>query len=109
TLTFDSTPTSASSNPVTSGGVYTALASKMDTTSLSGYALLNSPTFTGVPLTTTPSTADNSTKIASTAYVQSNLGNYLTTSSASSTYQSQSAMSSYALINNQCDADFFNF
>ena len=31
TLTFDSAPTSASTNPVTSGGVYTALASKQNT------------------------------------------------------------------------------
>lgn len=30
-LTFDSTPTSASTNPVTSGGVYTALGNKQDT------------------------------------------------------------------------------
>lgn len=32
TLTFDSTPTSASTNPVTSGGVFTALADKTDLT-----------------------------------------------------------------------------
>ena len=31
TLTFDSAPTSGSTNPVTSGGVYTALAGKQDT------------------------------------------------------------------------------
>ena len=30
TLTFDTTPTSASTNPVTSGGVYTALGNKVD-------------------------------------------------------------------------------
>jgi hypothetical protein len=39
-LTFDSTPTSSSTNPVTSGGVFTALALK---------APLASPTFTGTP------------------------------------------------------------
>lgn len=33
-LTFDNTPTSGSTNPVTSGGVYTALDGKVDTTSL---------------------------------------------------------------------------
>jgi hypothetical protein len=33
-------------------------------------APLASPTFTGTPLSVTPSTADNSTKIATTAYVQ---------------------------------------
>lgn len=32
TLTFDSTPTSSSTNPVTSGGVFTALATKLPTT-----------------------------------------------------------------------------
>lgn len=31
TLTFDTTPTSASTNPVTSGGIYTALSGKQDT------------------------------------------------------------------------------
>src|SRR5271166_1626204 len=35
-----------------------------------GFAPLASPTFTGVQISTTPSTADNSTKIATTAYVQ---------------------------------------
>lgn len=39
TLTFDSAPTSASTNPVTSGGVYTALAAKLDSsTAESTYA-----------------------------------------------------------------------
>ena len=37
TLTFDSAPTENSTNPVTSGGVYTALASKADSSSLSSY------------------------------------------------------------------------
>ena len=36
-------------------------------------ASLASPTFTGVPLTTTPASNDSSTKIASTAYVQGEL------------------------------------
>ena len=31
TLTFDTTPTASSTNPVTSGGIYTALAAKLDT------------------------------------------------------------------------------
>src|SRR5271166_3862640 len=44
-----------------------------------GFAPLASPTFTGVPLSTTPSTADNSTKIATTAYVQAQ--GYMTGSS----------------------------
>lgn len=39
TLTFDSSPTSASTNPVTSGGVYTALSAKLDSsTAESTYA-----------------------------------------------------------------------
>ncbi|MEG2348111.1 MAG: hypothetical protein RSB67_00495 [Clostridia bacterium] len=37
------------------------------------YAPLASPSFTGAPLSTTPVSTDNSTKIATTAYVQSNL------------------------------------
>jgi hypothetical protein len=45
TLTFDNAPTSESTNPVTSGGVYTALAGKVDKTSVgvaSGVAELDS-------------------------------------------------------------------
>lgn len=60
TLTFDSTPTSNSTNPVTSGGVYTAL---------SDMATLASPAFTGTPTSTTPTAGDDSTKIATTAFV----------------------------------------
>ena len=38
TLTFDTTPTQSSTNPVTSGGVYTALGTKQDdVTTLTGY------------------------------------------------------------------------
>ena len=37
------------------------------------FAPLASPTFTGNPITTTQLTTDNSTRIASTAYVKSNL------------------------------------
>jgi hypothetical protein len=47
-------------------------------------APLLSPQFTGIPLSVTPNTSDNSTKIATTAYVKSQ--NYLTTTSAASTY-----------------------
>jgi hypothetical protein len=39
--------------------------------SLSGYAPLDSPHFTGVPTAPTPASNDNSNKIATTAYVQS--------------------------------------
>jgi hypothetical protein len=41
-----------------------------------GAAPLASPVFTGAPLSTTPVTADNTTKIATTAYVQANLASY---------------------------------
>jgi hypothetical protein len=37
-------------------------------------APLNSPVFTGTPTSTTPLTSDNSTRIATTAYVKSNIG-----------------------------------
>lgn len=49
--------------------------------SLSAYAPLASPTLTGTPLAPTPATADNTTKIATTAYVQSNLASYATLAS----------------------------
>ena len=35
--------------------------------------MFTSPTFTGTPISTTPSSNDNSTKIATTAYVQTEL------------------------------------
>ena len=60
TLTFDESPTSGSSNPVTSGGIYTALAAK---------AALASPTFTGTPKAPTASSGTNTTQIATTAFV----------------------------------------
>ena len=41
TLTFDSTPTSGSTNPVTSGGVSTALAAKADSAELGSIATAN--------------------------------------------------------------------
>lgn len=40
------------------------------------YAPLASPAFTGTPTVPTPSTADSSTRAASTAYVQANLASY---------------------------------
>ena len=45
-----------------------------------GGALLNSPAFTGVPTSTTPSTGDNTTKIATTAFVQASLSSGAVTS-----------------------------
>ena len=43
---------------------------------LSDYATLASPALTGTPTAPTPNTTDNSTKVATTAYVKNNLGNY---------------------------------
>jgi len=48
-------------------------------TDLTPYALKDSPTFIGTPTAPTPSTSDNSTKIATTAYVQAQLFPDLTT------------------------------
>ena len=45
-----------------------------------------SPTFTGTVTIPTPAANDNTTKAASTAYVQTELGDYLTTATATSTY-----------------------
>ena len=61
-LTFDSTPTANSTNPVTSGGVKTALDLKAD---------LASPEFSGVPTAPTAADGTNTTQIATTAFVQS--------------------------------------
>ena len=64
-LIFDSTPTSGSYNPVYSKGIYSALAVK---------APLASPALTGTPTAPTPTSGDDSTKIATTAFVQTALG-----------------------------------
>ena len=47
-------------------------------TALANYALLASPTFTGSPQAPTQATTDNTTNIATTAYVKANLSNYST-------------------------------
>ena len=49
--------------------------------SISGFATLASPTFTGDPRSVTPSTSDNDTSIATTAYVKANLTSYATLAS----------------------------
>ena len=54
--------------------------------SVANIATKASPTFTGTVTVPTPSANDNSTKAASTAYVQTELVDYLTTSTAASTY-----------------------
>ena len=57
---LDATPTSGSNNAPSSGGVYAQLALK---------APLASPALTGTPTAPTASPGDNSTKLATTAYV----------------------------------------
>ena len=57
----DTTPTSGSSNVVTSGGVYTGL---------SGKAPLASPALTGTPTAPTATAGTNTTQIATTAFVK---------------------------------------
>jgi hypothetical protein len=71
TLTFDSAPTQNSTNPVSSGGLYTTLA---------GYLLIATATSTYATIASLANYVTN-TSLTST------LGSYLTTASASSTYQ----------------------
>ena len=59
---------------------------EVTTQSITSKANLASPTFTGTVTVPTPSANDNTTKAASTAYVQTELGDYLTTATATSTY-----------------------
>jgi len=44
--------------------------------SLTGYAPLNSPTFTGIPAAPTASTGTNTTQLATTAFVQQELSGF---------------------------------
>lgn len=59
------------SNAAVQSGQITAIqnAGYLTSTNLVPYALLNSPALTGTPTATTPSTSDNSTKIATTEFV----------------------------------------
>ena len=67
-LTFDSTPRANSSNPVTSSGIKAAIdAVVIDN---NGLAPINSPAFTGAPTAPTPASGDNTTRISTTAFVQ---------------------------------------
>lgn len=60
------------------------------------YAPLDSPALIGTPTAPTPATANNSTQLATTAYVQHNLASYVPTSSLSSYLTIASAASTYA-------------
>tara|TARA_B100001250_G_scaffold305825_2_gene267752 strand:+ start:6420 stop:7649 length:1230 start_codon:yes stop_codon:yes gene_type:complete len=53
---------------------------------ISNLATKANPTFTGTVTVPTAAANDNTTKAASTAYVQTELGDYLTTATATSTY-----------------------
>jgi len=61
-------------------GVVIAVSGDYTVAMVTGAASLVSPTFTGTPLSTTPLTSDNSTRIATTAYVQAQ--GYLTAASS---------------------------
>lgn len=82
-------PTAA--NPFTTVSYVTGLGYLTSATAAATYAPLASPTFTGTPnlptgtIAITQSTADNSTKLATTAFVK-NQG-YITSSTAAATYQ----------------------
>ena len=54
-------------------GAVVAQSGDYSVSQVTGAAPLASPTFTGTPASVTPSTSDNTTKIATTAYVQANL------------------------------------
>lgn len=63
-LPIDDAPTSNSKNLLTSGAIYTALQNA---------GSLNSPAFTGTPTAPTPPEGNNSTRLATTAFVQNAL------------------------------------
>lgn len=66
-------------------------------TANSTFAPINDANLTGSPTAPTPITTTNSTRIATCAYVKSNLNSYLLTADATSTYQPLSSMSNYVL------------
>lgn len=77
TLTFDSSPTDSSSNPVTSGGIKTALDTKLDKTGGTVTGSITAPSFignlTGNADTATKATEDgNGSVIANTYYKAKN-------------------------------------
>lgn len=92
-----SSPTSG--NPFTTVSYVTGLGYLTTSTAAATYAPLASPTFTGTPslptgtIGVTQTASDSSTKLATTAFVKNQ--SYLTTTSASSTYQTISGMTSY--------------
>ena len=85
TTAFISNALSSYLTSYTASSTYATIASVagIDT---STFAPLASPTFTGEPLSTTPTSGDSTTKIATTAFISNALSPYLTSSTASSTY-----------------------
>lgn len=73
-LTFDTVPTATSTNPVESNGIAAAISQV--TAIANTKAPLASPALTGTPTAPTPTAGDSSTKIATTAFVQGELGDY---------------------------------
>lgn len=57
-------------------------------------ANLASPTFTGTPKAPTPAASTNNTQIATTAFVHTALGSYLTSADAANTYATKAEISS---------------
>lgn len=88
---FPTIPSAATANPQMDGTAAVGTSSKYaredhvhahDTSK----ANLASPTFTGTPKSTTATKGTNTTQIATTAFVQTALGDYTTTSDLSSNY-----------------------
>lgn len=91
-LTFDSTPTASSTNPVTSGGVKTALDAKVNSSSLGSLATKDSVAWnsdiTGIPSTFTPAShthgnISNAGAISTSVAIESGDAIVITDSSAS--------------------------
>ena len=70
TLTCDANGLKVTDNTYLGLTATAADSSKLGGTAAASYALLASPTFTGTPAAPTPATADNTTKIATTAFVK---------------------------------------
>ena len=69
------------------------------TADLASYATLASPTLTGVPAAPTAAADTNTTQVATTAFVMTELGDYLTTATASSTYSPLASPTFTGIVN----------
>ena len=81
TLTFDSSPTDSSSNPATSGGIKTALDTKLDKTGGTVTGSITAPSFignlTGNADTATKATEDGNGNVIATTYYKANNANIM--------------------------------